>query len=199
MPISNGDILRVALRWLVNGIDEQLNVHTFRVEDIGTTTGDEDFLTQLAAMLLSELYAEVTPQMADNIVGDVLGAFNLTDNEPLTPVAWNADGQANTSDMHALQVTCLVFLNGATPRRQGRVYLPTFAVGSMLDNGTFEAATLADVLSFAAALVLPITDGDIEVRRVISNAGGTSVIVPSNVGFSHAPRTQRRRTLSRGS
>lgn len=199
MPISNNDILRVALRWLVDGQDEQVNVHTFRVDSIGATTGDEDFLTQLSAMLEAELYTEIASQMGNNIVGDILGAFNLTDNEPCAPVLWAMDGTNALNDLNAHQVSALVYLNGSTPRRQGRVYLPTFAISAQNDDGTMDPATLADILAFAAAWVLPITDGDITVRRVISNAAGTSIVVPTSVGFPHAPRTQRRRTPGRGS
>lgn len=198
MAIEVNDILRIALRWLVDGLDEQLNVHTFRVDDVGATTGDEDFLTDLAATLLSELYDEITPQIANNVVGDILGAFNLTKNEPYAPVQWNADGAAGTSDNNAFQVTALVYLNGSTPRRQGRVYLPVFPVGAMDDDGTWDVGTLGDLLGFATAWVLPITNGDIAVRRVISNEAGTSVLVPTSVGFPSSPRTQRRRTKGRG-
>jgi len=199
MAISNSDIIRVALRWLVNGVDEQLNVHIFKVNDIGTTTSDTDFVTQLAAMLLTELYDEILPQVANNVLGDILGAFNLTDNEPVAPVLWAGDGQAGTTDNNALQVTSLVYLNGSVPRRQGRCYLPVFPTGAMDDDGTFDNATLSDVLAFGAALLLPITDTDIEVQRVISNKQGTSILIPSNYGFPISPRTQRRRTQGRGS
>jgi hypothetical protein len=199
MSIEVNDILRVALRWLVDGTDEQVNVHTFKVTDLGTTADDLEFLEALALMLDTELYAEVTDHIADNVVADILGAFNLTKNEPYAPVIWAADGVNSAADNNAWQLTELIYLNGSTPRRQGRVYLPVMPISVMNDDGNFDPALLDDLLAFTTALLSAITDGNINVRRVISNAAGTSVITPTSGGFPVAPRTQRRRTKGRGS
>jgi hypothetical protein len=150
-------------------------------------------------MLNSELYTEVLDQIANNVLGDIMGAFNLTKNEPYAPTTWAGDGAASTTDNNAWQVTALVWLNGAEPRRQARTYLPVMPIGAMNDLGSFDPALLDDILAFAAALLLPISDTNIAVQRVISNRAGTDFIVPTNLGFNDSPRTQRRRTKGRGS
>lgn len=199
MAIEVNDILRVALRWLVDGTDEQVNVHTFRVTDLGDTIDDTDFLETLALMLDAELYAEVTDHIANNVLGDIMGVFNLTKNEPYAPVLWAADGVNSGGDNNAWQTTALIYLNGATPRRQARTYLPVMPITVMNDDGNFDPALFDDLLAFTTALLSAISDGNINVRRVISNAAGTSVITPTSGGFPAAPRTQRRRTKGRGS
>lgn len=199
MAIALNDILRISLRWLVDGTDEQVNVHTFIVDSLGGNTTDVGFLEDLALVLDANLYAEVTPQIANNVVADIMGAFNLTKNEPYAPVIWAASGEAASSDNNAWQTTMLVYLNGNEPRRQGRVSLPVMPIGSMNDDGNFDPATLADGVAFLAALLDTIGGVGVQVRRVISNAEGTNFIFPTSGGVSAAPRTQRRRTKGRGS
>jgi hypothetical protein len=199
MAIEVNDILRVALRWLVDGTDEQINVHTLKVTDLGTTIDSVDFLEQLALLLDAGLYATVTDHIANNVVADIMGAFNLTKNEPYAPVIWAADGLNASGDNNAWQVTALIYLNGDEPRRQGRTYLPVMPITSMNDDGNFDPALNDDLLAFVTALLAALTDGDINVRRVISNASGTNPIIPTSGGFPVAPRTQRRRTKGRGS
>lgn len=198
MAIEIGDILRVALKWLFNGTDEFVNVLTLAVQDTGSTGSDSAFLEALAAALESELYTQVEGALADQLIGTDMTCKNLTKDEVYAPVDNPIDGTASGADALAGQLAALVYLNGNEPRRQGRTYLPPFAENNLDDDGQWSSGLLGFLLAFAAALLEPLTDGDIAVQRVVTDKDGASYFVPSQAGVSVAPRTQRRRTQGRG-
>lgn len=199
MPITAGDILRVALQWFADGVDEQVNVHHFEVDSTGTTSGDLDFMTALAAMLATELYDVVLTNMADNILGSIITGHNVTDNETLPPVTNPIDGTYSSANGYARQVTGLIYMNTNVPRRQGRSYLPSFNEDSVDDSGGWSTGALGTMADYASKLTLPITDGDITIHRVVTHPDGTSPLEISFAGFGAFPRTQRRRTPGFGS
>lgn len=199
MAIAVNDILRIALQWFCDGSSEVVNVHHFRVDDLGTTTGDGDFMLALASMLATDLYDSVIAAIANNVVGGLMTGFNVTKNETLPPQTNVIDGGQSTNDALPRQTSALVYLNTTSPRRQGRSYLPPFTEGNMDDDGTWETGTIAVIADYATKLVNPITDGDIAVLRMVTHPDGSSAIAPSIAGFSVFPRTQRRRTPGFGS
>lgn len=199
MAIEVGDILRVAFQWFVNGTDEQVNVHHFLVDTLGDSTGDTDFLERMIALIAAEWYSEVVGLIADNVVGALVTSANLTKNEVLATLPNPIDGAYAAAEMLPRQATALVCWNGSTPRRQGRTYLPVFTEGTNTDNGAWESTALAALEAFGAVALDTIFDDDVGVSRVISNADGSSWIFPTAVVIPVAPRTQRRRTLGRGS
>jgi hypothetical protein len=199
MAIGVNDILRVALQWFADGSDEIVNVHHFRVDDLGTTTGDGDFMLQLVATLAAELYDQVLAAIANNIVGAAVTGFNVTKNETLPPQTNTIDGASSASDALPRQTSALVYLNTTVARRQGRSYLPPFAEVAMDDDGTWSTDTITVLTDYATKLINPITDGDITVLRMVTTPSGGSAIAPSYAGFSLYPRTQRRRTPGFGS
>lgn len=199
MPIAAGDILRVALQWFVDGSDEQVNVHHFEVDDVGATSGDLDFMTALATMLADELYDGLIGAFADNLIGSIINGFNVTKTETLPPVTNPIDGTAVSEDGYARQITALVYLNTATPHRQGRSYLPSFTEANVGDDGAWVAGTLVGLADYASKLVSSITDGDIAIHRVVTHPDGSAPIEPTFGGFGVYPRTQRRRTPGFGS
>jgi len=199
MPVSNGDILRIALQWFSDGVDEQVNVHHFEVDDVGTMSIDLDFMTNLAQLLLDELYDDVANEIADNILGSLITGFNVTDGVPLPPVTNLIDGLATGTEGYARQVTGLVFMNTGVSRRQGRSYLPSFVENAVTDTGAWNSGALTAMLSYASKLTLPITDGDVTIHRVVTHPDGSSPVDISFAGVSAFPRTQRRRTPGFGS
>lgn len=199
MAISTGDILRIAIQWFIDGVDEQVNVHHFEVDDAGATTGDLDFMTQLATMLAAELYDQVIAQFPDELLGATISGFNVTDNETLPVVANPMDGGGSGAEGYARQVTALVYLNSNVPHRQGRSYLPVFTEDAVEDDGSWTTATLGVLADYATKLTGVITDGDIAVHRVITHPDGSAPLDPTFAGFAAFPRTQRRRTPGFGS
>lgn len=197
MSIEVGDLLRVACSWIADGRDTMVNVHTLLVESVGTTSTDTEFMDALADALLDSAYDLITSSMPNNILATTLSGQNVTKDELLPIVAWDADGTA-VQDALARQVTPLVCYNTATPRRQGRSYLPPFTEAGLEDDGNWGTTTLAAIVAFAAAMMLGISDGDINVYRVVSNLLGTSTLYPTSSTVPVAPRTQRRRTPGRG-
>lgn len=199
MAITTGDIIRVALQWFVDGANEIVNVHHFEVDDAGATTGDLDFMTQLAATLAAELYDNILTQMADDILGAAVQGFNVTKTETLPVVDNVIDGTQAGGDAYARQITALVYLNANVPRRQGRSYLPPFTEAAIGDDGGWVSGTVAALADYAVKLTGIITDGDIAVHRVITHPDGSVPLDPTFAGFGAFPRTQRRRTPGFGS
>lgn len=198
MAIAVNDILRVALQWMVDGVDAMVNVHTFRVLDLGGSADDNAFAFNLSQTLEDELYSLVAGSMIDNVVGDVMQIFNLTKGEAVAPVTWGLDGASAGSPSLPRQTTALVYLNGSAPRRQGRVYLPVSAQNLVGDDGNWVVGQIAALASFGLALLDPIVDTTVSVQRVIADHNGLNAIVPTVAGVSLAPRTQRSRTPGRG-
>jgi len=197
--IAANDIIRIALQWFSDGVDEQVNVHHFKVDDVGAGANDLDFMTQLATLLLDELYDDVANEIADNILGSIMTGQNITQSTTLPPVVNPIDGLATGTDAYARQITGLVYMNTNVSRRQGRSYLPAFVENAVADNGAWASGALSAMLSYASKLTLPITDGDMIVHRVVTHPDGSSPIEISFAGVSAYPRTQRRRTPGFGS
>lgn len=198
MAIEVGDVLRWGCEWLLQGSDTMVNVHTMQVTDVGTTTGDLDFMTAAAVVLETELYDLITDRCVDDLVATVIKGINLTKGETLPVVNWNADGSNAGTEILPAQTAGLVYLNGDQPRRQGRTYIPAISEVNTMSGLNWGAPVLSALLAFGLALLDPLTDGDIAFRRVICHPNGTSPFVPTSAGASAAPRTQRRRTPGRG-
>lgn len=199
MPVGVNDIIKIAVHFLIDGLDENLNIHTLRVDDTGGASDDGAFMAALSDLLLDELYSIVQGDMADNVVGTLLTGLNLTDSEILPPTIFICTGTNNTADSLARQVTGLVYLNTGFPHRQGRCYLPPFAENNLDDDGQWGSTTQTHLSNFGLALLDPLTDGSMVVQRVVCHPDGSSPVVPTYAGISLSPRTQRRRTPGRGS
>lgn len=199
MAIGVGDVLRVGLSWLVNSADEQANVHTLQVQAKGGGASDADILDEIVNTLLPALYSNVTGLMSNNVVGSVVSLFNLSQGIPYAPLANPIDGSSAVSDALPYQVAALCFMNGATPHRQARVYLPVSVEIESLDSGFWSGGAQTSLTNFVADWLLPMVGTDCTVQRVIATQQGTNPIVPSYGGFATSPRTQRRRTPGRGS
>lgn len=199
MPVEVGDILRVALQWFADGSDEQVNVHHVKVDDVGTAAGDAEFMDGLAQAFLETLYAQVIVEVADSVVGAIMSGFNVTKSETLPPVTNPMDGGQTTDHGYARQVTALVYMNTNVARRQGRSYLPTFTEDAIDDDGGWRAGILTVLGDYAIGLLSPITDGNVEVHRVVTHTDGSSPLEISYAGVGAYPRTQRRRTPGFGS
>jgi hypothetical protein len=198
MATQVGDILRIALSWLVDGSEQMVNVHTFEVDDLGGLTDDADIMADLAGSALLDLYTPLLSFVANNVVGDVITAINLTRNTVMPPVAWNADGANTAADALARQLTGLVYLNTVVPRRQGRCYLPPFGEGDVMDTGLWNTLTVAAMAGFGVDLLGTLVGDSVDIHRVVGHSIPTGFSVPTFAGVSLAPRTQRRRTPGRG-
>lgn len=199
MAVEVGDIVRIACQFFANDADELVNVHTFIVDNLYSITNDTTFMTQLAGCLATELYSHWMSQCTNELQPGILTGINLTKDEVLPPVAWTAAGTVNTNEQLPLQTCALVFLNGVAPRRQGRVYLPAPDETLQQLGGDWVTGAQTALINFVGAIMAPLDDGDVSVERVIATATGASPILPTIGGFSAAARTQRRRTIGRGS
>lgn len=199
MAINIGDVLRVAVSWIIDDVDQIVNVHMFQVAGVGSNSDPDDFLDDLVTNVLTAFYSEYDGAMSDNIAGYLVNAYDIMQDLVIAPVANPVDGTNNATDTTAHQLTPLVCWNGPNTRRQGRCYLPPTAEGAVTDNGLWEASMLATLASFGARALDIMTGDQISVYRVISDKDALVSAVPTSVVIPTAPRTQRRRTIGRGS
>jgi len=199
MAIETGDVIRTAIHWLINGTDEIVNVHPFYVNSLIGTPSDAEILDDIANTILGDFYYAVLAGMSDNIAGHIIDFFNLTKNETYSPLDNPLDGTGAAADTLSHQVTGLVCWNTGFPHRQGRCYLPPFTETGVDDNGFWTSGYLGSLTDFAE-YALDVMTGDVcTVHRVVCHADGSSVLYPSAATVPTAPRTQRRRTIGRGS
>lgn len=199
MAISQDDIIRVALTWLVNSLYEQVNVHPVRVDAIVGTPTDDQILDDIVNEFQTHLYTNVVGVISNNVVGNLVNMFNLTQNVPYAARANPIDGTSVATDALPYQTTALVFMNGNARRRQGRCYLPVSVEVESTDQGVWSAPMQGALANFVADWIVPMVGTHGTYSRVITDHGGVNPILPSFGGYSTAPRTQRRRTPGRGS
>lgn len=198
MPVGIGDVVRIGVQWIIDNTDQQVNVHHLGITGVDVSGDDEDFMVAMAAALKADLYAPILDLLVTMLQGDLLVGQNLTENEVLPVVPHTIDGTNADANALPYQVAGLIYLNGNQPRRQGRCYIGGWGETGVAASGTWDANALDDLTAFAAAFLLPISDGDWSALRIVSNAAGTNWFLPTFAGFSADPRTQRRRTKGRG-
>jgi hypothetical protein len=194
MAAGINDIIRFALRWFVDGTDEIINVHTFKLVSGALLGDDGDVMDAIMGIMADLLYADIANLMPNNVQGFDAAGFNLTDNTTMPPTANGIDGAETGSEALARQLTALVCLNGVAPRRQGRSYLPIFTESCVNDAGQWTSGPLGAIAAYGGLLLGPMGDSDLTIQRVVCHPDGSLAFVPTATVVPLAPRTQRRRT-----
>ena len=193
-----GDVLRVALEWLVDGSDQQVNVQHVVLDSVTPGDTDSDIMADIAAGFLASVYDEVLTFITDKAIGQLMTGQNLTQATILPPTPNNIDG-TNAGEILPLPVTALVFYPTTISRVQGRTYLPTFTEDALTDSVNWLAATVTALTAFGVGSIAPITAGGTSFHKVIRfTQTGVGTYNPDVFGIPVAPRTQRRRTPGRG-
>lgn len=198
MPIDNAQITRTAVRWLLNGTDEIVNVWWHRWV-LTAPLDDTDAGTALTDWLEAS-YALVNGMMSSNVQHLDTQWTNVTTAYPFTPLPRNAnlDGQ-DASDLLPSDTSALVVWRTGVQRKLGRKYLPTF-VKTALSGGRWTAGTMTDLALFAAFVALdfvvdPTTTLQPGVRSTVGGAFSSFV----SYTVSNVPSRQDRRKLGVGS
>lgn len=160
MPTNVGDIIRVVARmsW---GEDEIQNVYHLRVTS-GDDEANADVLDDIAECL-DDAYAFLDDYIAAEVSFDSIEAYNLTEDEYLGIAEWPTltDGAA-TNDPLPPQTAALALFSTATPRSQGRKFLPVMTIGSLDDTGTLENDTLSAIEQYILTLLAGVVGTYIE-------------------------------------
>lgn len=193
-----GDVVRLSNVYLYLNTDEQVNAFHVQLDGIPAAT-DADVLEDLAEFV-ENAYEALVGVMPTDVTHDRIEVKNVTTGAVFgsLPRIAALDGTENTSGPMPPQVTGLVVFPTLVSRVQGRIYLPSFAESANGDTGIETGARNA-MDSFAEELLDPFTGvNGTEIAYVVLRGNGTPVL-PSSYRVITRFRTQRRRTIGRGS
>lgn len=200
MTVQVDDILRAAARLTFeNDEDDIVNVYHFGVSG-GAETEAQTLLN--IGIFLDDMYQTVQGRMATDVDFQEISVKNVTQNIVLGDTPWpTLTVGALAAEQLPPQVTALVIANTLSPSRQGRKYLGGFTETDN-DSGVVGSALIANLANFAIDYVATRVINTITYRSVIMEApdGPLQPIHPLETGkVITAFRTQRRRTVGRGS
>lgn len=155
MAVGVGDILRVAVNFLWNNLDDVVNVWHILVDGMGTAADDSDVMDALEN-IFATWYGNLTSGFPNNLSGESLTGINVTEDELLPRGSFV---YAGTSAGEGLPQTNAVMLqwHSATPRHGSRIYLPQLGEGGQND-GLIQAATITVLEDMAADVIAGFTD-----------------------------------------
>lgn len=199
MALNDGDIVRAALAWKLDGADDQVNVYHLQINNVVALPSDAAFAADLRQYFI-DLYTPIIGYMSTRVVFRNAEVFNVTQNTNL--IGWAAETDLDgTGTGNALPEgsAALAYLRTATPFRIGRKFLPTFTEAAQ-DGGVLESAALSAVQGFADAwadaYVLGLT---YEIQAVVYDTAANVARLPIQGVASPSIAYQRRRRRGRGS
>lgn len=191
MAVSEGDIIKVAIKWRHSQAGDQVNTYHLGVSDVITGTNEETLAAVTAWAL--EMYDDngVTAYMSNMVTHDDISVFNLESGGfPIghTGRVSGLDGSGAPAALPSV-VAALMVLRTAVSGRVGRKYLPTMtedanALGQVDDP----AFTVLEAM--AADLAAPYTLYPDMTLSVLVGGG----VVPT---FSTVIQAQPRREWAR--
>jgi len=197
MPPQVNDVIRVVVNMRDDSGDIQ-NVYHVSVETAGPGL-DDDIMLLVLAGTLSTAYNAVSEHFHESLVFDTIQAYNLTQDTYVGEQDLVVPTVPTAGPDSPPQLAPLVLFNTDVLRSQGRKFLPPMKSDLIQNDGTLQAPTLADIGTFAAALLGTITNPDVEFSFGNYNvplgrfAQWLSAVAPDFFA------TQRRRYFGRGS
>lgn len=198
MSAAIGDVIRVALEWLV-AADTFVNVMHMLVEGIpGGGSDDGDLMGGLKFYLENTLLPTIEDDLATGIVTYRLTGKNLTQDYIMPEVLVDFAGTA-AEDTLPSQTSAEVLFGTGKPRTVGRTYLPPMLESLSSSAGEIDVSALVDLAEFAEAMIAVWTPGDYAFQRVIYSRENGTYEFPTTWGVPVRWRTQRRRRIGKGS
>ena len=199
MTAVAGDIIRLAFEFLCNGSDQMVNVWDVELDTVPGGDDDGDIMAKLLAGAAAAFYDEMVVYMSDLVIGNFVRGFNRTQNTVM-PVILNTIDGTDSAEILPFQTTPLLYFNGTVPHVQGRKYFPAVCEDASLGNGDWAASFVTDMVSQAAHILANVVSSSLGFHYVVVlDDNPATVMRPTAGGVAVAPRTQRRRTLGRGS
>lgn len=198
LNLAPNNHVRLSSVWLYDDASEIVNVVHVR---LGSTvaSSDADVLDDLAEFV-EDVWENVVPAMSNLVTHDRIEVKNVTLGGVFGSLPANANLDGTDSSANALppQTTALVIFPTLISRIQGRVYLPPFSEASN-NAGFIDPAKVAMMDAFGAEMLLPYTGPNgTEMSYIVRASSGTG-LVPVSTRSIPTFRTQRRRTIGRGS
>lgn len=152
MATNPGDIIRVACRHLFEGVDEQINVFHFTVED-GPAVPEDGALLADISTFVSDAYLNIDNYMSSAVAAQDITVYNVTDDYPLGVVGWSNGyvGGLAVGDGLPPGVAALYLWRTAVKRVLGKTYLPTFAESTQ-NRGSLDSTTRTAMSDFGTDL-----------------------------------------------
>ncbi len=197
MAVGVGDFVRITAKMKLMGVDDVMNVYTYRV-DRNDTADDTDFMDD-AAKLLDIAYTLLLEDINDRLTFVSVDGQNISKSELLPEVPWPilVDGD-NAGSLLPTQCAAEVFWPTTTPKVRTTTFLGGYSVTANDAVGQVATAARARVLAFAQTLTewntvdVDAVKGSFNPIKVLFTQAGEPV-VPARW------RTQRRRRIGVGS
>lgn len=200
MAFEAGNIVRVAVKFLLEGQFDMVNVLHFFValNDLGVK---EDATVALRGFL-EDTYAELAIGVPADILGNLFEFYDVTADEPMPPLTW-VDPTPFTGSAESLppQDSQMIYFPTAKPRTQSRIFLPP-CIEATQAFGVLDSGAQSRLLTFGLALLqdpISLVGGDVELNYVVYSRGDGSHQFPTSVVIPNTIRTQRRRRRGVGS
>lgn len=201
MAVQVGDFLRASATFANNdNTDKYANVFHWRVDTL--VNADDTAVANDLEQELEALYTTISGSISIKLIPEEVTVINATRDE-FVAVQQFSFGFAGAGEYTPPQVAALVIGRTQKPRVQGRKYIPMIPEG-INEDGNLTAASLVEFDAFAARFVSPLdtpATGNAYTPGVCKYQG--PIAVEFNA-FKEAKvirglRTQRRRTIGRGS
>lgn len=173
MP-ATGDIYELAMRFLIDGEEDALNVYDFAVT-AGTCT-DAELLTALAATMTTA-YGYLSGIVANNVDDQTSPVSKLVWSgtqwivDTLIGYVYPTITFTNTADALPYQNSPLVRFLTVFPRVVGKKYLPPFTEGDQADS-VISGTALAAMVNFGDQIRTVLTPGSASVSYVVLTKTG---------------------------
>lgn len=200
MTVEIDDILRVSCRLTFEGNEDDI-VGVYHWGTSGASETDEQTLLNIG-LLMDTIYTNVNARMSTEVKYEEINVKNVTQNTVLgdTPFPVLVAGTLVAEQLPP-QIACLVVASTFSPSRQGRKYLGGFTETDN-DSGRLGGALVTACANFGVDYVKTKVQGGITYRPLIMSSpdGPLQPVFPLLVAkVITAFRTQRRRTVGRGS
>lgn len=162
MAVEAGDVLRVTAKFLVNDIDDMMNV--FHAKHMGDDpVPDASAATDLSDRL-DGAWGQLNSHISVNVDYVSIEVFNVTQDRPISEDSWftqTAGGQSTDAQLPA-QIASLVTFPTATARSLGKKFLGGFTEVDNENFGVVSSGLLSDMADFVTDLLGSMTiDGEL--------------------------------------
>jgi len=200
MPLSQGDILRVACRHKYSSIHDHINVIHLIYDTVCTPNTAVAVLEDLAQGL-GGAYSTMAPGLSNRLAAIDITVYNVTDDAPVGVTAWGSGYTGGESAGNGLpfdSAACVLFYT-PTKRRIGKVF-----IGGILEadqnDGQMTGGLISNLGDFSAAL-LELSGGPNTgvFKYVVYSRSLAEWDLPSTVHVQPLLGSQDRRKPGRGS
>lgn len=173
MAVAVNDLLRVtAVLTTTDGTTSE-NVYVYKA--LGITDSDDFAVMADLALVLDTAYTEIVGLYANEVTFVEVRGHNITQDTPLPTVPWpTLTSGTSVSPNYAPGVAALVLFHTAATKVLGRKFIGPLTNAGLTD-ALIASATLVDLASYAAVLIVPYTSPD------TSNSYSFGILDKSNI------------------